>query len=199
MYYLVHLNYVLVHLNEKGWVHQCKQCEISVWSPGAGKLRPNRGNASKYCKGVPNKVTTQFWNAILKELKYQLFFQKEPLRELNFIHNSTVVKQPFNGNTLAWFCTPLRINAFILRLTPFSDILALQADKSPFNWINPHLACSLCEGASLSIISSLPLVISLGVFGQQIHKSIMVLSFMPWFTQLIPPGLQRSLKRVGRR
>lgn len=139
------------------------------------------------------------WNAILKEFKYQLFFQKEPLRELNFIHNSTVVKQPFNGNTLAWFCTPLRINAFILRLTLFSDILALQADKSPFNWINPHLACSLCEGASLSIISSLPLVISLGVFGQQIHKSIMVLSFMPWFTQLIPPGLQRSLKRVGRR
>lgn len=139
------------------------------------------------------------WNAILKQWEYQLLFQKEPLRELNFIHNSIVVKQSFNGNTLAWFCTPLRINAFILRLTVFSDILALQADKSPFNWINPHLACSLCEGASLSIISSLPLVISLGVFGQQIHKSIMVLSFMPWFTQLIPPGLQRSLKRVGRR
>lgn len=156
MYYLVHLNNEQVHLNEKGWVHQCKQCEKSVWSPGF-------------------------------------------LHELHFIHNSKVVKLPFNGNTLAWFCTPLRINAFILRLTLFSDILALQADKSPFNWINPHLACSLCEGASLSIISSLPLVISLGVFGQQIHKSIMVLSFMPWFTQLIPPGLQRSLKRVGRR
>lgn len=34
-------------------------------------------------------------------------------------------------------------------------------------------------GAGLSIISSLRLVISLSVSGQQIHKSIMVLSFMP--------------------
>ena len=42
-----------------------------------------------------------------------------------------------------------------------------------------------------SIISSVHPLISPGASGQQIHKSIMVLSIMPQFTQLIPAGLQR--------
>lgn len=139
--------------------------------------------------------SASFWSyTILKQLKYQLLL-------ISSI-NQNWRKHPWkHTNTLARFCTYASNDICIHSLAHslFSDILALQADKSPFNWINPHLARSLCEGASLSIISSLPPVISLGVFGQQIHKSIMVLSFMPWFTQLIPPGLQRSLKRVGRR
>lgn len=65
---------------------------------------------------------------------------------------------------------------------------SLNVCKCVCAWVSVH---------ALSIISSLPLLISLGVFGQQIHKSIMVLSFMPWFTQLIPPGLQQRLKRVA--
>lgn len=83
------------------------------------------------------------------------------------------------------------IYSFLLQMF----FLALQADKSSFNWIRPP-PLLWSGGGGRSIISSLPLLISLGVFGQQIHKSIMVLSFMPWFTQLIPAGLQRSLKNV---
>lgn len=151
-----------------------------------------------YLIETPPKHKCICWYTIWKQLKYQLLCQNEPLSKFHeqFKSGATALH---HRNSLAWFCTPLMIHAFIPRPALFSDILALQADKSPFNWINPHLARRLCEGAGLSIISSLPLVISLGVFGQQIHKSIMVLSFMPWFTQLIPPGLQRSLKRVGRR
>lgn len=81
-----------------------------------------------------------------------------------------------------------------------SDIVALQADKSYFQLKSTPTSHAVCvRGPAYPSTLSLSLVISLGVFGQQIHKSIMVLSFMPWFTQLISPGLQRSLKRVSRR
>lgn len=33
MYYWMHLNYLLVHLNEKSKVHQCDQCDKSVRNP----------------------------------------------------------------------------------------------------------------------------------------------------------------------
>lgn len=95
----------------------------------------------------------------------------------------------------------LKIHIWMCSLSHTQDIVALQADKSSLQLKSTPTSHAVCvrgpaypSTLSLPLSRSLSLVISLGVFGQQIHKSIMVLSFMPWFTQLISPGLQRSLK-----
>lgn len=69
----------------------------------------------------------------------------------------------------------------VFRHSSFSSWqISLQLNSSP------HLARRLHEGVGISIIGSLPPLISLGVFGQQIHKSIMVLMIYPtdpsWIT-----------------